>query len=201
MGVSRATIREALKYLMMDGIITTLHGKGTFAHPSVFSAEGRMDLYSDFGLMLSKRYQDVDVETECHGFQAPTELFTRYFGTGHDTILSYGWTYCADGKPMLYCQYEICPEYIIREVECDAKVKSLPQFSAKYMQSPIDYCIMNPQIRSSEPVREKLGLLETPYLLCWEERIFDIEDHMVAAGTVYVHPTNMELSVVTRFEI
>ena len=47
MGVSRATIREALKHLMLDGVTTTIHGKGTFAHPSVFEIENRIDLYSD----------------------------------------------------------------------------------------------------------------------------------------------------------
>ena len=56
MGVSRATIREALKHLMLDGVTTTIHGKGTFAHPSVFEIENRIDLYSDFYMMLTEHW-------------------------------------------------------------------------------------------------------------------------------------------------
>lgn len=56
MGVSRATIREALKHLMLDGVTTTIHGKGTFAHPSVFEIENRIDLYSDFYMMLTEHF-------------------------------------------------------------------------------------------------------------------------------------------------
>lgn len=200
MGVSRPTIREALKRLSMEGIITSIHGKGTFAHPSVFTAEGRMDLYSDFGLML-QHYGPVERETECNGYQLPSPLFLRYFGDAYDRTFSYGWLYRVQGLPRLYCQYEFCPKFLIRAVDPDASIDSLPQFSLSYMSSRIDYCIMRPQIASSEPVREKLGLEHTTPLLCWEERIYDIDDNLVATGMVYVHPTNMELSVVTRLSI
>ena len=200
MGVSRPTIREALKRLSMEGVITSIHGKGSFAHPSVFTAEGRMDLYSDFGLMLQS-YGTVEKETECRGYQPPSPLFLRYFGDEYDRIFSYGWLYRVQGLPRLYCQYEFCPKYLIREVDESVAIGSLPQFSLNYMSSRIDYCIMHPQIASSDPVRQKLELEETVPLLCWEERIFDIDDNLVATGTVYVHPTNMELSVVTRLSV
>ena len=61
MGVSRATIREALKHLMLDGVTTTIHGKGTFAHPSVFEIENRIDLYSDFYMMLTEHFGPLTV--------------------------------------------------------------------------------------------------------------------------------------------
>lgn len=200
MGVSRPTIREALKRLSMEGIITSIHGKGTFAHPSVFTAEGRMDLYSDFGLML-QQYAPVEREAECNGYQPPSSLFLRYFGDTYDEIFSYGWLYRMQGLPRLYCQYEFCPKFLIHEVDPDVPIVSLPQFSLRYMPARIDYCIMRPQIASSESVLQKLELESATPLLCWEERIFDIDDNLVGTGMVYVHPTNMELSVVTRLSI
>ena len=200
MGVSRATIREALKRLQMDGIITTLHGKGTYAHPSVFGAEGRLDRFSDFGMMLSRRYLEVEVVNECGGYRVPGALYRRYFPNAAQ-IFSYGWTYRADRRPMLHCDFEICPDFIVREVDPGADVASLPQFSEHYMLAAIDYCIMAPRIRTCPEASRALELPDAPPMLCWEERIFDIEDHLVATGVVYVHPENMELSVVTRFEI
>lgn len=201
LGVSRATIREALKYLLMDGVITTIHGKGTFAHPSVFSIKSRMDLSSDFYLVLSKQYEDVDVEIDWIGFVPPSEVFINYFGAEYDNVLSSDWVFYANGVPMLYAKFEICPKYITQNFDLKTNVKSLSQFSAKYMRSRVDYCIKTAKIRSSQIAEEKLGLHDNPYFFSWDERIIDIDDHLVAIGSVYPHPANMEFSTVTRFEI
>ena len=57
MGVSRATIREALKHLMLDGVTTTIHGKGTFvtATDMELAAEARRHaLEEDFCHAVAK---------------------------------------------------------------------------------------------------------------------------------------------------
>lgn len=201
MGVSRATIREALKRLMIDGITTTIHGKGTFAHPSAFSAKNRMDVCSDFMRMLSSQYNRVTVESQWFGHTAPSGFYQRCFGENAREAFSTGWLYVADGKPMLYGYYEICPDFLVRDVTTCENMISLPQFSESFMHAPIDYCIMTARIGRDDTAQKKLKLSEEQPLLYWEEKIYDINDNLVAAGTVYIHPVNMELSVVTRFEL
>lgn len=200
MGISRATVREALKYLMMDRVITTIHGKGTFAHPAVLRAENRMDLYTDFGQMLSTRYNNVQVKIDWVGLKKPDSFFSENFGAACEEAYCSGWTYTADEKIMLYGHYELSPEYVIREVTDVEGIASLPQFSSKYMQAAIDYCVMLSTIKSNPEVCRRFGIPENTSLHCWDELIYDIEDRLVGIGEVYVHPKNMTLSVVTRFE-
>lgn len=201
MGVSRATVREALKRLMIDGITTTIHGKGTFAHPSAFSAKNRMDVCSDFMRMLSSQYDRVTVDSQWFGTTASSRFYKDCFGPQAEEAFTTGWLYVADGKPMLYGYYEICPAFLTREVTTREAMISLPQFSESFMRSPIDYCIMTARIGTDAAAQKKLKLSEGQPLLYWEEKIYDIDDHLVATGTVYMHPDNMELSVVTRFEL
>lgn len=201
MGVSRATIREALKYLMMDGVTTTIHGRGTFAHPSVFSVPNRLDLCSDFMMMLAEQYENVSVETKRFGYDTPTAFYQTCFGSDVPQVFAMGWLYKAEERPMLYGHFEICPNYLAREPKDCEDMISLPKFSTNFMKQPIDYCSMSARMGKCAEAQERLGLSEDTFMLYWEEKIYDIEDHLVATGTVYVHPTNMELSVVTHFAL
>lgn len=201
MGVSRATVREALKHLMIDGVTTTIHGKGTYAHPSVFQVQNRMDICSDFMMMLSRQHDKVEVEPEWIGYTAPSALYSSCFDPAQGMPYSTGWLYLADGKPRLYGKYEICPTYLSREANEGEQIISLPQFSERNMKSPIDYCSMTARMGENEAALKRLQVEGSQTLLYWEEKIYDVEDHLVAVGEVYIHPTNMELSVVTRFEL
>lgn len=199
LGVSRPTIREALKRLLMNGIVSTYHGKGTYAHPSVFSAHGRMDLNGNFEQMLAEQYSDVEVIPEPPCFQPPTALFLQHFGPYSGDIYACSWLYRANQLPMLYCNYEVNPDFFTENVKFDQKVTSLPQISALYLRAPIDYCTMVPQIADTASIQSKLQLDGPSHILCWAEQIYDLHDNLVAVGRVYVHPVNMELSVVAHF--
>ena len=60
---------------MLDGVTTTIHGKGTFAHPSVFEIENRIDLYSDFYMMLTEHFGPPTVVNDWLGETEPSELY------------------------------------------------------------------------------------------------------------------------------
>jgi len=200
MGISRATVREALKYLMMNQFITTIHGKGTFAHPSALKAVNRMDLCSDFYTMLETRYDDVAVKVAWKSHSRGDSYFESFFHTRAIDVLESSWLYRANGEKMLYGRYFFLYEYLLREPNPDITYNTLPQFSNDCMQSTIDYCIMKSKIKFDAEAAKMLGLAEITPLHCWEEQIYDIDDHVVGVGEVFVHPENMELSVVTRFE-
>ena len=112
-----------------------------------------------------------------------------------------GWTYRAAGKVMLYGYFEFCSDYLVKSVKAGKPCTSLLQFSRQYMQKPIDYCTMTARMGCNAAANAALQLDPDQMLLRWDEKIYNIDDNVVATGTIYVHPTNMELSVVTRFAV
>ena len=198
LGVSRATIREALKYLMLDRVTTSIHGRGTFAHPSVLRLENRIDQYSDFGQMLCKHYQDVRVDVKWDYLDRGNGLFQEYFRDAQ--AMHTWWIYIADGLKRLYCRYYLDRGTFIRPLEEELPIQSLPQLSKGYMREDIDYCSMRSKIKVDDDACGQLGIPAGTSLLCWEEVLYDVGDQSVGVGEVFVHPENMVMSMVTRFE-
>lgn len=198
LGVSRATVREALKYLMLDRVTTSIHGRGTFAHPSVLRLENRIDQYSDFGQMMRKHYKNVRVDVKWEYTEQSGALFQRLFQDA--SSMHTWWIYVADGLKRLYCNYFLDKEAFIHPLEESLPIQSLPQLSKGYMRESIDYCSMFCTIKTSDAACAQLDLPAGTPLICWEEILYDVGDRPVGTGEVYVHPENMVMSMVTRFE-
>ena len=142
---------------MLDGVTTTIHGKGTFAHPSVFEIENRIDLYSDFYMMLTEHFGPPTVVNDWLGETEPSELYIENFGNTRKPI-STGWLYIAEERPRIYGLFEICPDFVTREITGVENITSLPQLSLKYMNAPIDYCSMTARMGKSARAAQRLGL-------------------------------------------
>src|SRR6056297_3179586 len=59
LGVSVATVREALRQLDRDGYVTKRHGSGNYIHRSTLGLDMRIDNNRDFFALLGGRYQEV----------------------------------------------------------------------------------------------------------------------------------------------
>ncbi|MDO4337081.1 MAG: GntR family transcriptional regulator [Eubacteriales bacterium] len=200
MGISRATVREALKSLMLDKLITTVHGRGTFAHPSVLQLNERIDRRSDFFKMLNEQYANTSVDIQWKNHVPGNALCKAVFGEQEEDFLESFWSYIADDRKMLFCHFYF-PQTYLKKIPAEREIfVSLPKYSEACMKEPIVYCSMKPRIRYSQSAAEYFSLPAVTPLQCWEEKIYDIEDRLVGVGEVFMHPENMEVSVVTKFE-
>lgn len=204
-GVSRAIIRDALARLRMNRIITSHQGIGTFGHPSVFNLENRIDHDTDFGVMLKKQYNDVHVDVQWESMESGSEALQEFFP--NKPAIRSCWIYSADNLKRLFTRFYIPQELIVKPLEDDLKIESLPQFSRKYMSNSkdnsnyIDYCSMKCHIKFDDEACTKLDIPQGTPLLCFDEVIYNLTDRVVGVGEVFVHPDNMVVSLVAPFKL
>jgi len=199
MGISRPTVREALKRLIRDGYITSSHGRGTFGHPAVFDVKNRIDLHTNFSELLESQYNDVKVDVQHLGIMDSSESYTRYTGHSPEKVYAMLWRYSADGKPMIHGSFEF-PLNVFRVMPDPADtVHDLNLFSKKYLYQPIAYVSMTLRCKKYAPAANWLGLPEDTAMLSWKEIIRNIEDYPVGFARFYVHPDNLQMSVVAHF--
>ena len=199
LGVSRATIREALKHLQLNGIITTIHGRGTYAHPAVLGVPNRLDVNSDFLLMLESQYEQVEIRQRWKPHMKAEGLAHSEFGEENASVLLAAWEYIADMKIRFYARFSFLETYMQETYDINVMYRSLPEFSRKCMKNEIDYCVMKSHIKYDKEAAEIFGVDEKTPLHCWNETIFDIDDNKVGVAEVFVHPENLEISIVTKF--
>lgn len=201
LGVSRATVRDALKELSMQKLICTVKGKGTFGRPSVIYAKNRLDVNSDFIQMLQKNYTDVHVsQTWKENDVISPSLLARISGEipPNTHFLTAKWLYVAQEKARLFGRYYLCTEYIVRTPDLTQEYKSLPDFSTKYMEALITHCSMYSRVKYDDEAASQFELPSITPLLCWDEEIYDVNDNRVGYGEVFVHPENMVFSIVSN---
>lgn len=112
LGVSRATLREALRLLEEENIIVRRHGVGTFINPKPVFTSGIEQLSSissmienvgmEPGTILLHAYEDVPVEEDLERFQTDIE----------DKVITIERVRTADGEPVVYCVDKVPTSYL-----------------------------------------------------------------------------------------
>lgn len=202
LGVSRATVREALKNLKVHGFITTIHGVGTFGHPSALNIQNRLDLSTDFMAFLEAVYEpeDIDLRIKHLGFDKASKACQKHLEVDEIDVHRMDWIFLAQKKPMMYCKYEMKKDAFRTEVDPNLKgIEDLGTFSRAFLHDQIAYCSMELGSSITKEVAEYFQVdLETP-ILYWEETIYNINDAPVGYAICYAHPDNMKMSVLTHF--
>ncbi len=198
-GISRATVREAMKFLMIEGLITKVQGKGIYAHPSMLQVENRVDLRSDFYSMLHNNYGQVSLDIQYMGCRAPSALCLQYMPAVQGDVFAMRWTYRANNINRIYGQFEFPVEHLSHIPKENFWVSGLPEFGRKYLYMPVAYCAMYLKCGFDKSASQVFGVAEDIPMQCWQETIVDTEDRKVGFCEFYMHPTEMTMSVVTNF--
>lgn len=199
-GVSRATIREACKQLTAEGYIFKAPGHGMLAHPSAFAMKNRIDLISDFRLLLAQNYEQVDLEISHVGIlEKPRMTGAHPWKYEDGEIFGMAWTYLGNGAPLIHGLFELPVSVFSAIPASDFHVRDLPEFSRRYLKAPVSYCAMSAKCGFHAEAARLFGVEETRPLQCWDETLFDIGDRPVGYSTFYLHPDEVVMSVLTKF--
>lgn len=127
LGVSRATLREALRLLEEENIIVRRHGVGTFVNPKPLFTSG-IEHLSSVSSMIEKAGMEPGTILMNATEDRPTEDDHKRFQTDiDDNVITIERVRTADGEPVVYCIDKVPANYLPQQF---LKNEDLSLFSA-----------------------------------------------------------------------
>lgn len=111
LGVSRATLREALRLLEEENIIVRRHGVGTFVNPKPLFTSG-IEHLSSISSMIEAAGMEPGTKFLSATEAAPSEEDVKRFQIGDDKIITIERVRTADGEPVVYCIDKVPASYL-----------------------------------------------------------------------------------------
>mgnify|MGYP000918752887 CR=1 FL=1 len=197
LGVSRTTVREAMRQLVAEGFLTRIPGQGHYAHPSVSKLKNRIDLFPDIYRLLDKYYGNATLAITDVAVCSPSEECRECFkkeGDNVDEVYYMRWVYSANGNPKFVGLLEFPVQYIVKPLEDLESVKGLPEFSTQYMENLITHCTMTLNVCENSEASRILGQTDK-CALSWRESIYNLDDLLVGFGKIYFSPDEIGLTI------
>jgi GntR family transcriptional regulator len=127
LGVSRATLREALRLLEEENVIVRRHGVGTFVNPKPVFTSG-IEHLSSVSSMIEKAGMEPGTIFMNAKEEEPTEDDLNRFQTDiDDNVITIERVRTADGEPVVYCIDRVPSSYLPQQF---LKNEDLSIFSA-----------------------------------------------------------------------
>lgn len=133
LGVSRATLREALRILEEDGVVTRRHGVGTFVNPKPVFTSGIEELDSVTGMITKSGMTPGSQYLSAELIEATEEDRKRFSPLEVHNLAKVERVRTADEQPVVYCTDKI-PEGLLpidQVREADSLFKVLEKYTGK----------------------------------------------------------------------
>ncbi|MFD1018243.1 GntR family transcriptional regulator [Thalassobacillus hwangdonensis] len=171
LGVSRATLREALRILEEENIVTRRHGVGTFVNPKPVFSSG-IEQLSSVTFMIESSGMNAGTQFLSTDVVEPTEEDMERFAPLHiQNLAKVERVRTADGDPVVYCIDKIPEQFIHGEdlKEADSMFRILEGVAGKRVSyavthiEPIGYHDRISPILNCDPEQSLLLLKQMHY--------------------------------------
>ncbi len=197
LGVSRATLREALRMLEEDNIVMRRHGVGTFVKPKPVYSSG-IEQLSSVTYMIEQSGKHAGSQLISSQITEPGAEDKEYFEleeTGN--LIKIERIRTADGEPVVFCIDKLPAELI--ELENVKKDDSLFKLLEVYTGRSISYAVTNIEpVSYQSRVYEKLGCHPEQPLLLLKQMHYTEEDEPVLYSVNYFRPDFFQFYVLRK---
>ncbi|GGG22278.1 putative HTH-type transcriptional regulator YmfC [Lysinibacillus alkalisoli] len=198
LGVSRATLREALRLLEEDNVIVRRHGVGTFVNPKPIFTSGIEQLSSISsmitganmtpGTLLLRAEESVPTEEEIERFQCKED----------DDILTIERVRTADDEPVVYCIDKLPAHYLPKHFVENKEVSifsALEQSGAIHVAYAVTYIDPIGYHEQASPI---LRCGPETALLVLKQYHYDEDDRLVLYSKNYFRADKFSFHVVRK---
>lgn len=199
LGVSVATVREALRMLEREGIISKRHGTGNFYHTSALDLSMRIDTNLDFTELLADGGYSVSQRRGTAGLRRANAAERELFGIDGE-FLAYEWLYLADGRVAIRT-LNLVPAQILdrppEEIEADSNILELVWRCAG---EKIAHANVSIEPRLAEPAeREAFGLAPPAPIITWNQTFYSFRDTAVGYVRVAFNPEVVKMQLLQKW--
>ena len=197
LNVSRATVRTALARMEYDGLITRVHGKGTFVREKTLNLETSLNEKWDFIPMLEETGRKVRIELlgikqRPAGSADANQLNTRSAAE----IVEVTRLYLADDHPVIYSR-NIFPrnalkkgaDPVLMNYQCTAYDLFKESFNEMATHSLTDLLPVLPD----PTVAAALKISENTPIFLFKDLFLTENEHILLSGENYVHEDLLKL--------
>lgn len=200
LGVSRATLRQALSQLESERIITRRHGVGTFVNRRVLNIGTRLDQVWDFQEMIQMAGYEPGVRHESLSLEPATDVLRATFALpAGEEVLTTTNLFLADDVPVIYC-VDVIPARLVRMAYRDEELHGpVYRFLEERCHQRVDYNITQLlAIGAPELIAAHLQCKAGAPLHYFEEVGFNAFDEPIIYSEEYYAPSFFEFKIVRK---
>lgn len=203
-GLSVATIREALRSLEKDSYISKRHGTGNYYHASTLEARMRIDTIMDFGQLLEDDGYQVTVSQSSFlvipSIQEAETAFEKQLAARHGSMLRYDRLYLADGNPAIATRNYIPASVIDVDPGATRPVGNIIEFLRNNCSRQVSHSIelLVPDIAGKNE-RRLFGLPAGSPVMRWLETLHACDDAEIAYADVAFNPRYNRLRLLRKW--
>ncbi|ADK79592.1 GntR family transcriptional regulator [Sediminispirochaeta smaragdinae] len=199
LGVSVATVREALRMLEREGIVSKRHGAGNFYHSSALDLSMRIDTNLEFTELIQAGGYEVGQRGDRVVRRAPDKEERKWFGIEGEH-LCYHWRYLADGHPAILTTNLIPACIITNPPETEEADGNILNFLWKYAGQKISHAnvCMEPQLAEEADLAAFEASNALP-IIVWYQRFFSYQDRPVGYVRVAFNPLIVKMQLLQKW--
>lgn len=200
LGASRATVRQALATLALDGIIVRKHGVGTFVNPHVLSIQTRLDEVWDFAEMIRMSgYTPGTQHLEMSLGPASPDVTQKLNLAPDSEILTTANVFLADDIPVIYC-IDVIPAQLVNQAYRDEELHGpVYTFLERRCSQRVDHNIT--EVLPVVADRRLSELLDCPLgspLLYFDEIGFNVRGIPIIYSEEYYRPNYFSFNMIRK---
>ena len=201
---SRGTVREVLRTLARQGVITKKHGVGNFVHPRALNMQMRMDEISEFPLLIEDGgYETALIKDEDYFlYSLPKEGAPENLETYLERDREY---YCftriflADQQPAIYTKFFIPTDLFLHPPLNDVGYVNLMDLIKNHLEQEIEQTMIwvTSEV-ADDKIAEKLNVAPGTALLAWDEQFCNYKDEIIGYCKTYFNPKIMKVCMLRK---
>lgn len=205
LGVSRISLREVIKQLEQDGMLVSIHGKGTYVNRDMMKMKVRLTPAVEFEQAIRNSGYEAGVSLEDVTIGKPSDKVRKALNLGvEDTVVTVRKIFYADEKPVVFCE-DIFPRSLLGDKSIIREELEISTFEYLLEKSGITvvHDIAELQARSSSDL-EGFTHLDTSSpkpLLLIESVYYSIKHKPVMYVNAYMDTKYIKLSILRRQDV